>query len=93
VLVDRVDREADDLDAAPVELRLDARHVAELGRADGREVLGMGEEDGPGVADPLVEADPALGGVRLEVRCRVAELQCHRLILLLWNPVFADATH
>ncbi len=30
--IDRIDAEPDDLDAALVELRLDARHVAELGR-------------------------------------------------------------
>jgi len=61
VVRDRVDREADDLRVALVELALDARHVAELGGADRREVLGMREEHGPPVTDPLVELDRALG--------------------------------
>ena len=39
--VDRIDAEADDLDVALVELGLQLRHVAELGRADGREILGV----------------------------------------------------
>src|SRR5436309_1006196 len=69
--------EAGDLDAALAELRLDRRHGAELGRADGREVLRMGEEDGPGVADPVVEADRSFGRLCLEIRCGVAERQCH----------------
>ena len=47
--LDRIDTQADDLDAALVELRLDAGHVAELGRADGREVLRMGEQNGPAI--------------------------------------------
>ena len=68
VVVGRVDREADDLDAAPVELGLDLRHVAELGRADRREVLRVREQHRPRVADPLVEPDRAFGGLRLEVR-------------------------
>ena len=72
-----VDRQADDLHAAPVELGLDARHVAELGRAHRREVLGVREQHRPGVADPVVELDRALGGLRLEVRRGVAELQSH----------------
>ena len=77
VPVGGVDREPDDLDAAPVELGLDLRHVAELGRADGREVLRMGEEDRPRVADPVVELDPPFRRVGLEVRCSVVELQSH----------------
>ena len=72
VVAGRVDGEADDLRVPLVELRLDARHVAELGRADGGEVLGMGEQDRPPVADPLVEVDGALGGIRREVRCLVS---------------------
>src|SRR5262245_6882527 len=72
-----IDAQADDLDPALVELRLDPRHVAELGGADGREVLGMREQHGPRIADPLVKADAALGRVGLEVGCGFAKLECH----------------
>src|SRR6266542_3670533 len=41
---DRIDREPDDLRISAVELRLDLRHVAELGRADRGEVLRMREQ-------------------------------------------------
>ena len=55
--VDRIDRQTDDLDAALVELRLDLGHVAEFGGAYRREVLRVGEQYGPGIADPVVEAN------------------------------------
>ena len=41
VVLDRVDAEPDHLRVPPVELRFDLRHVAELGRAHRREVLGV----------------------------------------------------
>src|SRR5262244_2291467 len=68
MIIDRVDAEPEDLGVALVELRLQARHVAELGGAHRREVLGMREQDGPAIADPIVEVDLALGGLRREVR-------------------------
>ena len=87
VVVHRVDREADHLDVAAVELRLDAGHVAELRRADRREVLRVREQHRPRVADPIVEADPSVRRVGLEVRCGVAELDAH-VILLRWGLGF-----
>jgi hypothetical protein len=63
VVVERVDGEPDDLHVAAVEVRLDLRHVAELGGADRREVARVREQDRPRVADPVVEADPDLGGL------------------------------
>src|SRR5262245_36763496 len=75
--VHRIDAQADDLDPALVEGGLDPRHVAELGGADRREVLGMREQHGPGIADPLVKADAALRGIGLEVGCGFAKLECH----------------
>jgi hypothetical protein len=72
VVLDRVDADAQDLHAALVELGLDPGHVAELGGAHRGEVLGMREQHRPAVADPFVEADPALGGVGLEVGGGVA---------------------
>jgi hypothetical protein len=79
VILGRVDREADDLHVALVELRLDARHVAELGRAHRREVLRVREEHAPGVAEPLVKVDRALRRLGLEVRRGVADRQFHSL--------------
>jgi len=58
--LDGIDAEADDLDAALVELALDARHRAELGGAHRRVVLRVREEHPPRVAQPLVETDAAL---------------------------------
>src|SRR5262245_50955827 len=77
MVVHGIDAQADDLDPALVELGLDPRHVAELGGADRREVLGMREQHGPGIADPLVKADAALRGIGLEVGCGFAKLECH----------------
>ena len=80
MVLDRVDADADDLDAALVELGLDPGHVAELGGADRGEVLGVREQHRPAVADPLVEADAALGGVGLEVGRGVAERMVARIL-------------
>src|SRR2546427_6533101 len=57
VRVDGIDRTADRLHAPLVELRLEPGHVAELSRADRREVTRVREENGPAVADPVVKAD------------------------------------
>jgi hypothetical protein len=71
--IERVDRQPDGLHPAPVELRLQARHVAELGRADWGEVAWVGEQDHPAVARPVVEADVALSCFGREVRGVVAK--------------------
>jgi hypothetical protein len=81
VRLDVVDREADDLHVALVELGLDLGHVAELGGADRREVLRVAEQHTPRVAEPLVEADLALGGGGGEVGCGVAETDGHDVLL------------
>ena len=47
VALDRIDAEADDLDAALVELRLDAGHVTKFGRTHRREVLGVRKHHAP----------------------------------------------
>ena len=78
VLVDGIDAEADDLDVPLVELGFQLRHVAELGRADGGEILRMREEHCPGVADPFVKADASLRRVGFEIRSHVTELKSHR---------------
>jgi len=67
VAADGVGREAEELDAALVELGLETGHLAELGSAHGGVVLGVGEEDDPVVADVLVQVNGAGGGIGLEV--------------------------
>src|SRR6266436_7770439 len=74
---DRIYAEADDLAVALVELGLRPRHVPELGRTDRGEVLRMREQDGPPVADPLVEIDPALRAVRGEIGSFAVDPQGH----------------
>ena len=56
---------------------LSLRHVAELGRADRREILRMREQHRPGVADPFVKANAAFRGLSLEVRRDIADAQSH----------------
>src|SRR5688572_9199346 len=72
-----IDAQPDDLDPAFVKLGLDPRHVAELGSADRREVLGMREQHAPRVAEPFMKADTALGRIGFEVWCGFAKLECH----------------
>ena len=71
MIAHRIDAESDDLAAAPLELGFQARHVAKLGRADRREVLGMREQHGPAIVDPVMKVDCSLGGLDGEVRCLV----------------------
>ena len=73
VIVDRVHTQANDLAIALIKLRLQPRHVAELGGAHGREVLGMGEQNGPTVADPFMKINLAFCGVRREIGCLIAD--------------------
>src|SRR5207237_60432 len=73
----RIDGEPDDLRVAAVELGLDPGHVAQLGGADGGEVLRVREQHRPGIPDPVMEADPPLRRLRLEIRRRVAQLETH----------------
>src|SRR5262249_50801202 len=76
---ERIDGQSDDLDAALVEFWLDLGHVAEFGGAYRREVLGMREQHHPFVADPIVEADLAFGGLRFEIRRSVVDGESHDL--------------
>ena len=62
VLVDGIDAQAHQLDAALVEFRLQLCESAELGGAHRREVLRVREQERPAVADPVVELDFSLGG-------------------------------
>lgn len=73
--VDRVGRQADELDSTLGELGLEFGEGAELGGADGSVVFGVGEQDNPVVADELVEVNGARGGVGLEVGGNAAETE------------------
>ena len=81
VVAELVDREAEDLDVALVELRLQFRDLAELGRAHRGEVLRVREQHAPRVAEVVVEVDRALGGLGREVRGNVAQAQRHAIPL------------
>ena len=73
--LDGVDREAEELGVALVEVGLARREGAQLGRADRCEVLRVREEDAPAVAEVVVEAERALGGLGGEVRGLVAQVE------------------
>src|SRR5262249_23283004 len=77
VVFDRIDAQSDDLRIAFVELRLHLRHVAQLGRAHGREVFRVREEDRPRVADPLMKANAPLRSLGFEIRSDIANLESH----------------
>ena len=82
VVFDLVDAEADDLAVSGGELVADAGDVAEFGRADGREVLGVREEHSPAVAEPFVERDRALARLGGEVRSGVVDADRHTFVSL-----------
>lgn len=68
-----VGRQANQLNATLGELGLELGKGTELGSANGGEILGVGEENDPVVADKLVEVNGAVGCVGLEVRGNSAE--------------------
>lgn len=78
VRLNGVGRETNQLDATLGELRLELGKGAELGGTDGGVVLGVREEDDPGVADELVEVNVSLGGLGLEVGGDGAETERSR---------------
>jgi len=57
----------DHLDASFFELATQLCKGAQLGRAHGRKVCWVAEQDRPGIVDELVEVDVAVGGFCLEV--------------------------
>ncbi len=72
-----VDRDADDLDAPCLPLGVQLRNGPELRGADGREILRVAEQDGPTVADPVMEPDRPLAGVGLEIGNDLIDTQAH----------------
>jgi hypothetical protein len=92
MIAGRIDRQPHDLHVSTVELWLNLCHIAEFGRADRREVLRVREEHCPGVADPIMEADPALGRFRLEIWCYVTDFHCSSssLSCLVLKKIFSN---
>ena len=79
---DVVDREADELGVALVELRLGLGEGTELGGAHRGEVLGVREDHAPAVAQPLVKIDRANRGLCGEVRGNIVDAERHRIFLV-----------
>lgn len=73
--LDGIRRQADELDAALAKLGLELGKGSELRRAHRRVVLGVREENDPGVADEVVEADGALGRFGFEIGRRGTEAE------------------
>lgn len=73
--VDRVGRETDQLDATLGKFWLQFRKGSQLGCADGRIVLRVGEQNDPLGSDEFVEIDGAVGGVGLKIWCYRAKAQ------------------
>src|SRR5690606_17904283 len=60
-----------------------ASHGAEFGGADRSEVLGMGEQDGPTIPDPIMKMDCSLRRFGGEVRRGVVDAKAHAALLEL----------
>lgn len=69
--------QANHLHTTLVKLILHLRESPQLGCADGGKVGRVGEQDGPAIADELVEVNLALGGQCLEIGSyKTSELVC-----------------
>lgn len=62
-----VGAQTDQLNSTSSELGLKLGESAQLSGADGGEVIGVREKDGPAVANVVVEGDAAIGGVSVEI--------------------------
>ncbi len=76
MIAGRIDRQSHDLHISAIKLRFDFRHVTKLGRADGREVLRVRKQNGPRIADPIMEPDPSFTGFCFEIRCCISNFHC-----------------
>lgn len=70
-----IGRQANELGVSLLKLRLQLGESTQLGGADGGEVVGVREQDGPLVANEVVERDRTVGGLGLEVRGGGAQSQ------------------
>ena len=77
VVLHRIDRQPQHLDAALVEFRLQLGDGAQLGGADRREILGVREEQHPIVACPIIKVQRPLGGGGGEIGGDVVDRKRH----------------
>src|SRR5581483_1646281 len=75
VIADRVNADGQNFRVALRELGLELCHCAQLRGAYGCEVFGMREQDGPSVADPVMEMNGALGCFGGEIRSDIVNAQ------------------
>src|SRR5215217_1141235 len=73
VRIGRIDAESNHFNAALFEVRLTARDVSELGRADRSEILWVREQNRPAIANPFVEANRAFSSICCEIGCDIAK--------------------
>ncbi|MCY1558450.1 hypothetical protein D9M68_953870 [compost metagenome] len=85
MIFELVDTEAQNFDAALVEFRLQLGGVAQLGGADGGEILGVAEQHGPMTFDIVIKMNGAFGAVGGEIGGGIANQNCH--VLILTGPV------
>src|SRR6516165_719700 len=88
VIASRINGQSHYLHVSPIKLWFDFGHVTELGRTDRCEVLWMREQDGPRVADPIVETDSSFRGFCFKIRCYLANFHLFCLFSFLRNGYF-----
>jgi hypothetical protein len=77
MVIHGVNAQSNDLSTTFVELWFQAGQVAKLGRADGREVLRVREQDGPFVSDPFVKSNRPFSAFGREIGCFLAYADSH----------------
>jgi hypothetical protein len=82
MIVNRINRQADNLYIAFGKFMFKPGQRAKLGCSDGREILGMGKQYPPTAAQPFVKTDFAAGGLRGEVRRDIIDAKRHYFLLL-----------
>src|SRR5690606_29029623 len=87
--VHRVHGQGNGLDVALGKFVSELGGEAQLRGADRGEVSGVGKQDSPAVAQPLVETNAACAGFLLEVGGDVAKLEAHVGQLLVKSPTGA----
>jgi len=73
VILKTVGRDTDDLHVALGKVVGTAGNFSEFSGADWREITRVGEQDSPGVADPVMELDRTCGGLSFKVWCNTTE--------------------
>jgi hypothetical protein len=71
------------LSVALLKFAIELGESTKLGGADGSKISGVREDDGPFVANKLVEVNGAIGGLSFEVWGDAAEAETGRLILVV----------